>query len=201
MCVRGGGGEEGMVAGGGGGGWMGGVRTSSLPDSDAVRAASMAVLLRRAHNTPSVDRDVERRRRAEERNESGEERREGEMKNETTQKEKKREEGADTQWSGGREIKKIKKVDDRWRDDRRMEGGEEHSGSNAIITLTSAGAGWHSNGMKESHFLGGETQTETAALPLERVRVSKRCGRTERGKEWHGFLERRSKRGRDGAGR
>lgn len=63
------------------------MRTSSLPDSDAVRAASMAVLLRRAHNTPSVDRDVERRRRAEERNESGEERREGEMKNETTQKE------------------------------------------------------------------------------------------------------------------
>ena len=36
MCVRGGGGE-----GGGGGGGEGGVRTSSLPASDAVRAATV----------------------------------------------------------------------------------------------------------------------------------------------------------------
>lgn len=60
-----------------------------------------------------------------------------------------------------------------------MEGGEEHSGSNAIITLTSAHqAGWYSNGMKESHFLGRETETETAALALERV--SKRGKNTQK---------------------
>lgn len=30
-------------------------------------------------------------------------------------------------------------------------------------------AGWYSNGMKESHFLGGEMEKETTALPHERV--------------------------------
>ena len=34
---------------------------------------------------------------------------------------------------------------------------------------TEAAAGWHSNAVKESYFLGGETETETEALPLERV--------------------------------
>lgn len=54
MCVRGGGGE-------GRGGWWwwargemegGGVRTSSLPDSDAVRAATVAVLPLEGLTTP-----------------------------------------------------------------------------------------------------------------------------------------------------
>ena len=39
--------------------------------------------------------------------------------------------------------------------------------SRSLQHKTSAGAGWHSNGMKESHFLGGEMETETAALPLQ----------------------------------
>lgn len=54
------GGEHG---GGGGGGEMGiggAARTSSLPDSDAIRAATMAVLLWRAYNTPSADREMGR---------------------------------------------------------------------------------------------------------------------------------------------
>ena len=36
----------------------GAVRTSSLPDSDAVREATMAVLLWRAHNSPRADREM-----------------------------------------------------------------------------------------------------------------------------------------------
>lgn len=34
------------------GGW--GIRTSSLPESDAVRAATMAVLIWRTYNTPAL---------------------------------------------------------------------------------------------------------------------------------------------------
>lgn len=45
---------------------------------------------------------------------------------------------------------------------------------------TEAGAGWHGNGVEESDFLGGETEAETAALPLEGVRV-KRCTDGRRG--------------------
>lgn len=52
--------------------------------------------------------------------------------------------------------------------------------SRSLQNKTSAGAGWHSNGMKESHFLGGETETETARLPLKRVSVSRRDRTTER---------------------
>lgn len=57
MCVSGG--------GGGGGRWWwwwwrkkrkrgGGIRTSSLPESDAVRAATMAVLIWRTYNTSAL---------------------------------------------------------------------------------------------------------------------------------------------------
>lgn len=60
VCVRGGGGER--VRGGGGGG--GYVRPSSLPDSDAVRAATMAASapLEGLSLTPRADRDGKRRR-------------------------------------------------------------------------------------------------------------------------------------------
>lgn len=59
-----------------------------------------------------------------------------------------------------------------------MEGCEEEERSTVgVMPLsrslqhkTEAGAGWHRNGMEESGFLGGETETETAALPLERVK-------------------------------
>lgn len=70
--------------------------------------------------------------------------------------------------------------------------------SRSLRYKTMAGAGWHSNGMKESHFLGGETETETAALPLERVRVSKR-GKTHGKREKSGiiFFERERERERE----
>lgn len=50
--------EEGEGGGGGGGGrrgrGVGGIRTSSLPESDAVRAATMAVLIWRTYNTSAL---------------------------------------------------------------------------------------------------------------------------------------------------
>lgn len=66
------------------------------------------------------------------------------------------------EWSGGRRDTKQKK--NKKKSKRKIEGqGErETSESNVIITLTSvqdqAGDGWHSNAMKESHFLGWETE-------------------------------------------
>lgn len=46
MCVSGGGGRRGRG--------VGGIRTSSLPESDAVRAATMAVLIWRTYNTSAL---------------------------------------------------------------------------------------------------------------------------------------------------
>lgn len=68
-------------------------------------------------------------------------------------------------------------MDDRrgWREERSTVGVMPLSRS--LQHKTTAEAGWYSNGMKESHFLGRETETETAALALERV--SKRGKNTQ----------------------
>lgn len=77
----------------------------------------------------------------------------------------------DTQWSGARKKKKKEKKKnqtvavDRWMDDKVIERMERRTVrvmplSCSLRHKTAAGAGWHSNGMKESHFLSGETETE-----------------------------------------
>lgn len=64
---------------------------------------------------------------------------------------------------------------------------------------TTAAAGWYSNRMKESHFLGGGTESETAALPLQRVsKGSKTCRKCEKR---NSFLRRVENGENDGAGR